>query len=145
MNKKGFTLVELLAAIGILALLMGVATITYSALISRSKKRAFEAYEETMRAQAMQVLVESLTDPSRPSLVPANHGHIKLNLVQLGIATFANPVEKTDTCPTSYVYVTREDNDSSGAHVDAFNYKVCLICTQSDYITSDDCLPIPSN
>ena len=144
MNKKGFTLVEILAALVILAILSGIAAIAYTAIVSKAKTRSFEAYEKTMRAQAMEILVESVTDNTRVSLVPANHGHVTLKLTDLKIKDFVNPVNKNDLCPKSYVYVTREDTDNSGAHVDAFDYKVCLICQQSDYITSDDCLPIPN-
>jgi prepilin-type N-terminal cleavage/methylation domain-containing protein len=144
MNKKGFTLVEILAALLVLAILSGIAAISYTAIVRRAKTRSFEAYEKTMRAQAMEVLVESVTDNTRASLVPKNHGHVVLNLRDLKIKDFINPVNKDDLCPSSYVYVKRDDVDNSGVHVDAFEYKVCLICQQSDYITSDDCLPIPN-
>lgn len=139
MNKKGFTLVELLAAIAIIALLSGIAMISYSALVERSRRRSFEAYEKTMYAQAMEVLVESTLDQTRPSLIPRNGESIRLDLDDLEIDPFVNPKNKNDTCPTSYVLVTRNDNDTSGAHVDAFDYKVCLICPDSDYVTSEDC------
>ena len=144
MNKKGFTLVELLAALGILALIMGIAAVTYTSIVDSSKTRAFKAYEKTMYGQAMELLVESITDTTRPSLIPRNGQSIRLSLSDLQIDPFINPRNKNDSCPTSYVLVTREDNDSSGAHVDAFKYKVCLICTESDYnVTGEDCLMIP--
>ena len=139
MNKNGFTIVELLAAIAILSLLMGIAAFSYTSIVNASKKRAFEAYESTMKAQAMQILVESITDPTKSSKITANNSSIKLKLSDLEMDPFVNPVNKDDLCPDSYVLVTRNDVDSSGAHVDAFEYEVCLICENSDYKTNDTC------
>ena len=42
-NKKGFTLVELLAVIVILAIILAIAVPTISSLINNQKKSAFEA------------------------------------------------------------------------------------------------------
>ena len=140
MSKKGFTLVELLAAMTILALLMGIAAISYTAIVEKSMKSSFKAYESTMKAQAMEVLVESVTNNGKNSLIPANHQSITLYLSDLHIDPFVNPKNKSDTCPNSYVKVTREDTVTSNEQIDAFDYKVCLICPDSDYVTSDDCL-----
>ena len=41
-NKKGFTLVELLAVIVILALIMGIAVVSMSGVLSSSREKAFQ-------------------------------------------------------------------------------------------------------
>ena len=53
MNKKGFTLVELLATIVIIALLAGIATVSYTSIVKQSSDRVFESYESTMHAEAV--------------------------------------------------------------------------------------------
>ena len=52
MNKKGFTLVELLAVIIIMALVMGFAFPAISGMISGSNQKKYEAYEKSMSEYA---------------------------------------------------------------------------------------------
>lgn len=53
LNKKGFTLVELLAVIVILALLMVVVATTVMPLMNDSKKSAFTTYAQKFQSTAM--------------------------------------------------------------------------------------------
>lgn len=136
MSKKGFTLVELLAAIAVLSLLMGIAVVSYAGVVENSRIKAFKAYENTMHAQAMHIMIESLTDSSKAHFFPSNGETKRLTLEDLEIETFVNPKNKNDTCSTSYVDVTR----NVVGNVDSFTYKVCLICTNSDYnVSGTDC------
>jgi len=52
MNKKGFTLVELLAVMVIMALIMGFAFPAISGMINSSNQRKYEAYEKSMTEYA---------------------------------------------------------------------------------------------
>lgn len=52
MNKKGFTLVELLAVIVIMALIMALAFPAITGMIQGSNQRKYEAYEKSMTEYA---------------------------------------------------------------------------------------------
>lgn len=132
MNKKGFTLVELLAAVAIVSILTGIAIIAYNSIIDSAKMTAFKTYEKTMHSQAMQLMIDSLTDPEKASYFPSNGQTKRLSLTDLGMDKFNNPKNKNDLCPDSYVKVKR----TVVGNVDSFTYTVCLICRQSDYNAS---------
>lgn len=129
MNKKGFTLVELLVTFAIIALVGGIAVVTISGVLGHSELKVFKNYENSMHAQAIQIMVESLTDPSKASLYPANGGTTRLTLGLLEMEPIKNPRNKDDLCSGSYVDVTR----TNVGNVDSFTYVVCLICPNSDY------------
>jgi len=143
MNKHGFTLVELLAAIAVFSIISGIAIVSYTALVHRSKIKSFQSYEKTMYASAVQLLTEYVMDPSKASMFPRNGETKKFFLSDLEVDPIVNPINKNDLCLSSYVEVTRDDyTDSFDAHVDSFKYKVCLIC--EDYnATGNSCLNVP--
>lgn len=129
MNKKGFTLVEILATLAVLSFVTGIAVMAYTSIVESSKLRAFKTYEKTMYAEAMHLMIESTYDPEKASYFPNNGQTKRLSLSDIDIDPFQNPRNKNDLCPTSYVDVTRTVVGS----VDSFTYKVCLICKNSDY------------
>ena len=146
MKKQGFTIVELLAAIVIFAAVSAIATVAYTAVIERGKMNSFKTYEKTMYAEAMELMVDALLDPSKASYYPKNGETKRLSLTDIGIEPFNNPRNKNDICSTSYVDVKRNDynNTSTKTYVDTLYYKVCLICTESDYnVTGNSCMYIP--
>lgn len=49
LNRKGFTLVELLAVIVILAIVVGIALVTVLPTLDRSKEKSFEVAVDTIR------------------------------------------------------------------------------------------------
>ena len=132
MNKKGFTLVELLTTVAILAILSGIAIIAYNAIVDNAKTTAFKAYESTMHAQAMELMVTSLSDPTKANYFPRVNETKRLTLSDLEIRPFNNPRNKNDLCPDSYVDVRR----TMVGNVDSFTYTVCLICRDSEYNVS---------
>ena len=121
MNKKGFSLVELLATIVIIALLSGVATISYSAFIRQSENNTFERYQDTMHSEAVAYFLDN------PTEIPTSSTK-RLSLAMLKTKAINNPVDKDDLCPNSYVDVTR--NSSSG--MISLKYNVCLKCRAFD-------------
>ena len=121
MNKKGFSLVELLATIVIIALLSGIATISYSSFIKQSEDNTFERYQDTMHSEAVTYFLDN------PNEIPTSSTK-RLSLAMLNTKAINNPVDKDDLCPNSYVDVTR--NSSSG--MISLKYNVCLKCKAFD-------------
>ena len=118
-NKKGYTLVELLAVIVIIAMLSSVAVMVYSQYISASKDKVFTSYEDSMHAEAVMYFL------NHPLI---NDGSTKrITLSELDIKPINNPLDGNDKCPNSYVSVKRENNGI----VTSMKYTVCLIC--NDY------------
>ena len=123
MKNKGFTLVELLAVIIIIALLGGIGAVAYTSIIKQSEIRSYEAYEKTMHAEVLQLLSKKV------ELLPRVKKTITLNELMYTykvIDPINNPRKEGDLClARSYVEITRV-NTSTG--LDSFQYKVCLIC-----------------
>lgn len=123
MNKKGFSLVELLATIVIIAILSGIATISYNTFIKQSEDNTFERYQDTMHSEAVAYFLDN---PGEVSSVPLDDGtnYKRLSLAILNTKAINNPVDKDDLCPNSYVDVARNANSS----IISLKYNVCLEC-----------------
>ena len=63
MNKKGFTLIELIVVIAVLAILSAIAIVTYVLVIDRANERVCETNRRSMESMyhAQHALDESLT------------------------------------------------------------------------------------
>ena len=120
MNKKGFTLFELLAIIVIIGVISGIATISYRSIINASADRVYTSYEDTMHAEAAYMLT------NRYNEVNFINNKARLSLNDLKIEPINNPNTKSDRCTGSYVDVTRTRTSSNS--VLSITYKVCLIC-----------------
>lgn len=119
MKNKGFTLVELLAVIVIIALIGGLGLVAYNSIIRQSEIRVYEAYENTMHAETIELLSKHV------ELIPKKGIPTKYYLSDIKIDPINNPRNRDDYCNSSYVEVTRNITDSG---LDTFTYKVCLIC-----------------
>ena len=143
MNKKAFTLVELLATIVIIGLIAGIGTVAYTTLISQSETKVYEAYEDTMHAEAVYRLTMKYDTirwtGNKVSLslklgnyIPDGEKDDYINVIR--IDPINNPNDSKDFCPSSYVEVTK----SNVGGVSSYHYKVCLIC--KDYNSDgNDC------
>ena len=118
MNKKGFTLIEILATIVIIAMLAGIATVAYSSLIKQADTTVYETYEDTMYSEAAYKLTMQSEN------VHFSENKAKLTLNDLEIEPFKNPEDANDLCPRSFVEVTQ----SYVGSVLNTEYTVCLVC-----------------
>ena len=137
-NKKGFTLVELLAVIVIVALLTGIGAISYTAFVNKTKNNVYKTYEDTMKSTTQLYLLDN------SDMIPPINGKTILYLNDLllnnKIDQIKNPHNKEDICSSSnrdndsYILIERGENIE-----DNFNltYNVCLKCS-SGYM-SDSC------
>ena len=120
MNNRGLSLVELLAVIAIIGFIGGIGAVAYNMIIRQSETRVYEAYEKTMHAETMQLLVNNVQLlPKAEATTPK-----RFTLSDIKIEAIKNPRNEKDLCPRSYVDVTRKMVGS----VNSFTYKVCLIC-----------------
>ena len=111
MNSKGFSLVELLTVVVIIAIISGVATVSYSSYIED---------QNTMHAEAVMYF---LNDTSKISDLP-----LTLPLSEFKKTDIKNPVDKDDMCLNSYVEVTKNPNTK----ILSLKYNVCLKCASYD-------------
>lgn len=130
-NKKGFTLVELLAVIVLIGLLSSVALISYTAFIDKTEERVYKTYENTMKATAEMYLIDN--SDKIPSI--GNSETIYLNdlLSANEIDPISNPDDSTDICSgddideDSYIRIIRNNDVENNINL---TYEVCLRCSE---------------
>ena len=120
MSKKGFTIVELLAAVAIIAIVSGVGMISYSSLINRSADKVFEEYQDSLYAASYNYLSKNINKQSVHLTFPLN-----LKITDLKIDPIKNPRDKNQTCvDDSYIMIAKNAN----CDILSFSYEVCLKC-----------------
>ena len=139
MKKNGFTLVELLGVIVVLAIISGLAVISMNTIIGTGKKGVYHNYEKTLIDASRNYYIDNMDK------IPNVGSPVKLYaefLVQNGyIDNLKDPnggeCIKKDS--HSYVLVTRESDINNNFNL---NYKACLICQDTNgnnTYKSDDC------
>lgn len=126
MNKKGFTLVELLAVVVILALILAIAVPTITSLISNSGSQAYQTNEKMFARAAKYYLAANM--PAAP-VNPTDIKIIKLSDLVAGsfLPGIKDATNKTQDC-TGYVV-------ASVSTLQTTTYTPYLKCG-SNYITS---------
>ncbi len=148
-NNKGFTLVELLAAIVIIAILGAIVVINFTGFLTSTQDKVFTTYEESMKSATIEYIIDTGDIPtsSRPTCV-------KLKTLTTGdtvtkspayLDEFTNPNSEDNCLANSFVFVevdpeneNRNKTDSQGRtdNNKKFIYKVCLSCNN---YKSEDC------
>lgn len=140
MNKKGLTLVELLAVIVVIAILGGIAVVSVNHVTEKGKQGVYENYENTLKGAAELYLLEN-TDkiPNEPTGANEFTTSPKITYDTLTTGLFMDKIKdpKGGKCDSSYVVVKRGKDISNNYNL---IYYTCLICKNSDgtenYITS---------
>lgn len=124
-NNKGFTLVELLAVIVVLAIVMGLAAVAITGVLNNTRKSAFVADAKSfingarslVNADGVNSMLGASTGNFAPSCVTASTKYIPLETIQLESGGIKSPYNNNyakgtgttavDTAPaTSYIEVT---------------------------------------
>ena len=124
MNNKGFTLVEILASVSLLAVLSGVAIAGVSKYIETSKKKAYKNMEAQIFDAAQSYIEENST------AIPTSGRRIEVQTLtsENYLGKLTDPAQKQSTCNSrSYVFVTKQKG-TNGA-LDKYTYNINLICS----------------
>ncbi len=132
LNKKGFTMVEMLAAVSIMAILAGVAI----SAVSRYQEHAWEEAYKAMETSAYDAAQNYITDKG---IVVPTSGSKTLEIVDLIDAGYLDKLEdpraKGYYCHNgSKVEVTK--TKGSNGSLDKYTYNVVIVCefyTSSHY------------
>ncbi len=128
MNKKGFTMIELLATITLLGIMLTLAVVSVSKYLDQTKNTIYKDYEETLKSATTNYflnhtgLLPSVNDPNGTKVLATT-------LIDEGyLENMKDPKNNSLNCNNnSYVIVTRKDN--VGFNMD-LEYKICLVCSK---------------
>lgn len=126
MKNSGFTLVELLSVIVVLAIVMGIAVYSASYVTNKGKEGVYENYEQTLKGAAENYLTDDFAYNNGlnfPMVGDTKTITYETLYNELFIDNLKDP--KGGNCNSSYVKVTRGDDVGINFNLD---YKVCLIC-----------------
>ncbi len=128
-NKKGFTMVELLAVIAILGILSLIAVGSFTNILSKSKKQTYEELEKNMEVAAENYLIDHMDE------IPTDTtSTTKINITSLIAGNYteeiSDPEVSGDKC-SGYVVVRNAGNNSNLN----LSYHACLKCGK--YKTDD--------
>ncbi len=134
MNKKGFTLIELIGVILLLAIVTSIGTVTLNSYLKSGREKSFKILVNSFEDAVLEAYTTCLADQNSSdfctnNIIPDIAGEkriVKLNdlIDNYFIEEVKNPWKTSEKCSgDSYVEATRDDTDSM-----SFSYKTCLIC-----------------
>ena len=132
-NKKGFTMLELLAVIIILGILITLAYMGVSRYLNQARNATYSDFEQNIKDGVTNYLIDHTgTIPNEEESLVVD---VKKLVCEGYVEDLQDPRESSKTCNLeSYAIVTRK-NDSTSGNMD-IEYKACLKC--GNY-TSPDC------
>lgn len=124
-NKKGYTMMELLAVIIILGILMTLAYVGVTKYLKQTKDTVYKDFEKNITAGAENYLVE------HSSKIPKVGEKLVIDVSKLVcegyIESLEDPVKTNKTCNIeSYAIITRKDNTEYNMDIE---YTACLKCS----------------
>ena len=125
MNKKGFTMLELLAVIIILSILITIGYMGVSQYLDQAYDATYSDFEENIEAGAANYLIE------HTGSIPGEGESIVIDVSKLicdgYVKELQDPMRDGQTCDlNSYVIVKRGNNTNFNMAVD---YEACLKCS----------------
>lgn len=133
MNNKGFTLIELISTIAILAIIVTLATFSLSGHLKSGREKAFDILVNSFEDGVLEAFTSCISNPTGSNFcqnhsIPVFGGKDKVYLNELETEEFVekmkNPWNTSERCDSSsYIVVTRDSKDNI-----SFSYDTCLIC-----------------
>ena len=133
-NKRGFTLIELVAVIVILGVLLIVAIPAVSQYIKQTRETTYTSHEVTMEEATRAYTIDCLKNNEKDCTVPHDNESINVYLDKLiekeYVEKLQDPQKPGSYCSPdkSFVKVIKDGTSD-------YKYQVCLFC--SGYLTSD--------
>ncbi len=141
-NKKGFTLVEILAVIVIIAILSGLVIIAVNRYIKKGKDNFNKSVENTLVSNAKNYYSENLSELPNGKIEDGSARYIDVLWASelLSQGYYTNDIVDADenNCRTSYVVV--ENNGSNN-----YEYTPCVVCENGYVSDKEICNFIQSN
>lgn len=124
LNKKGFTMLELLAVIIILGIVMTLAYMGVSKYLDQARDATYEDFENNITSGVTNYLID------HTGYIPAEGESLVVDVEKLVcegyVENLQDPSETSKTCNLkSYAIVKR--NSDTGYNMD-IDYKACLVC-----------------
>ena len=134
MNRKGFTLIELIAVIVLLSIVLILATFALNGYLIQGRDKSFKILVNSLEDGTLEAYTSCLSNPTISDFclnheLPTNGQSDTIYLYELVdegyVEKVKSPWKSSDICDdhSSYVRVTRNDENSI-----SFTYKTCLIC-----------------
>lgn len=123
MKKSGFTLVELLGVIVVIAIIGGLVVISVNSIIQNGKKGLYKNYKSSLEGAARNYFIDHIND------LPSSDGDSSVKILYQDLVDGHYLDELKDpnggSCSDSFVKVVRKEDN--GVNFD-LEYKTCLIC-----------------
>ena len=119
MNKKGFTLIELVATIAIIAIISTVGVASYTSIINQSADRVYQEYQDSLYVASYNYLAKNINKPTVHLSFPLN-----LKITDLNIEPIKNPRSDNTCVDNSYIIISKNPN----CDILSYSYEVCLKC-----------------
>lgn len=134
-DKKAFTLIEMLAVMILFSILLAIAVPAYYAYIERSQKGAYQSAEKALTTSAMDAMLDCVNNRGKEfcknkRLPQSDNEYVKMTLEQLIKGAYMDPIHdpknRSKYCSEedSYAYVLKNPESEKGG----YTYHACLVC-----------------
>ena len=147
MNKKGFTLIEILAAVAIIAIIGTIGVVAVTKYVGKTNKEVYNNYLENIKVAADEYMLynSSIIGEDNTTILKIDD-LVKENYID----SLVDPNQKDKKC-SGTIKVTKKDMETSEEETKynedgdiissnttnlSFEYKICLICP-SGYKSSE--------
>ena len=132
-NRKGFTLIEIIAVVIIIGIIALIVVPSVSSYIFNTRNSTYKAHEKTMEEAAKSLTIETINGKDN-FLLPREGDHAEVFLSELVDKEYLDKLKDPSTgeeCNEAMSYVIIKNVGSS-----SYDYKSCLYC--GSYITEGD-------
>ena len=124
MNKKGFTMLELLAVIIILGIVIGLAYTSISKYLNQARNATYSDFEQNIKDGVTNYLIDHTG--SIPSEGKSLVVDVKKLVCEGYVESLQDPNESSKTCNLESYAIVKRNNDT-GYNMD-IDYEACLVC-----------------